>query len=183
MPNDGFAPPRRQFTSFLLAQVGAHAAARFAERLLPLGYMPHHAGILRMISASPGLSQQQLAKRLGIFASRLVAILDEMEKRGLLERLSSENDRRVYSLQLTQRGHEALGEIAQVARQHQADLCACLSEEETAKLTEFLSRIAAQEGLQPGVHPGYARMSVSQKAEGDTPRNGPLNQDSPKRKP
>jgi len=165
MPNDGFAPPRRQFTSFLLAQVGAHAATRFAERLLPLGFMPHHAGILRMIATSPGLSQQQLAKRLGIFASRLVAILDEMEKRGLLERLPSESDRRVYSLQLTQRGHEALGEIAQAARQHQADLCACLSAEEISKLTEFLNRIAAQEGLQPGVHPGYARMGAPSDAE------------------
>lgn len=169
MPNDGFAPPRRQFTSFLLAQVGAHAATRFAERLLPLGFMPHHAGILRMIAASPGLSQQQLAKRLGIFASRLVAILDEMEKRGLLERLPSESDRRVYSLQLTQRGHGALGEIAQVARQHQADLCACLSDEETAKLTEFLNRIATQEGLQPGVHPGYARMAAPSGTGSDKP--------------
>ena len=163
MPKD---PVRPQFASFLLAQVGAHAAARFAERLLPLGFMPHHTGILRMIAASPGLSQQQLATRLGIFASRLVAILDEMEKRGLIERLPSESDRRVYALQLTQRGHEALRDIAQAARQHQASLCACLSEEETIKLTELLNRIAAQEGLQPGVHPGYARLAASLKNEG-----------------
>jgi len=165
MSKDYLSAPPRQFTSFLLAQVGAHAASRFAERLLPLGFLPHHAGILRMIATSPGLSQQELAKRLGIFASRLVAILDEMEKRDLLERRASENDRRVYALQLTQQGHEALREIAQVARQHQTDLCACLSEEETAKLTELLNRIAAQEGLQPGVHPGYARLAASPKTE------------------
>src|ERR1035441_10612993 len=52
--------------SFLLAQLGNHAATKFAERLEPLGFAPHHAGIFRILAQNPGLSQQDLAKTLCI---------------------------------------------------------------------------------------------------------------------
>ena len=51
--------------------------------------MPAHAGILRVIRNEHGLSQQKLAKLLGMFPSRLVLVLDEMERAGLLERSGS----------------------------------------------------------------------------------------------
>src|SRR5699024_1520625 len=41
--------------AFLLSQVGAHAAARFAERLEPLGLKPAHSGVLRVVALSDGL--------------------------------------------------------------------------------------------------------------------------------
>ena len=85
-PCDGLA--------FLLSQVGAHASARFAERLEPLGLKPPHAGILRVIEQADGLSQQALGEKLGMFPSRLVAVLDELEERGLVERRDSPTDRR-----------------------------------------------------------------------------------------
>ena len=77
---------------FLLAQVGAHAAQRFSERLKPLGFAPYHAGVLRMLANSPGISQQDLAKALRMHASNLVGIVDELEERGLLERKPSQAD-------------------------------------------------------------------------------------------
>ena len=86
---------------FLLAQIGAHAAARFAERLSALEITPAHAGLLRVIAASAGASQQQVALTLGMFASRMVALVDELQERKLVERLSNPEDRRTYSLALT----------------------------------------------------------------------------------
>src|SRR6478735_6440506 len=86
--------------AFLLSQVGAHSAARFAERLDPLGLKPYHAGILRAIREADGLSQQSLGERLGMYPSRLVALLDDLERRGLVERRDNPADRRSYSLYL-----------------------------------------------------------------------------------
>ena len=76
--------------SFLLAQLGNHAATKFAERLEPLGFAPYHAGIFRILAQNPGVSQQDLAKTLSMHASRLVGILDELQQRGLVERRPSE---------------------------------------------------------------------------------------------
>ena len=151
-------PPEGAFSAFLLAQVGAHAARRFAERLEPLGMTPAQAGILRMLARVGGLSQRDLASRLGMHPSRLVALLDEMETAGLLVREAHPEDRRLYSLQLTAAGRERMGELGRIARRHNEDLCTALTPEERAQLEALLNRMAQQQGLTPGVHPGYSSL-------------------------
>src|SRR3979490_553506 len=98
--------PRSGPAAFLIAQLGAYASAQFAKRLEPLGFTPAHAGILRIIATAPGLSQQELAAKLGMYPSRLVAVIDDLEKRGLIERQPSNTDRRLYALHLTKSGKE-----------------------------------------------------------------------------
>ncbi|MFY9935880.1 MAG: MarR family transcriptional regulator [Silvibacterium sp.] len=143
---------------FLLSQLGAHAAGRFAERLKDLELSPADAGILRLLRTAAGISQQELSSRLQIHPSRLVAILDNLERRQLVERKPNPDDRRLYSLHLTKDGGEILQQIGRVAREHQDALLSALTGEERAKLTEMLQRVADAEGLTRGVHPGYQRM-------------------------
>src|SRR5260370_40440743 len=94
--------------AFLLAQVGAHAAMRFGERISRLNLTPPDAGILRLLGASGGLSQQDLSTRLGIHPSRLVAILDTLEEQGVVERQPNPHDRRQYELHLPEKVHWTL---------------------------------------------------------------------------
>jgi DNA-binding MarR family transcriptional regulator len=154
----GGPPRRRTSAAFLVAQVGSHAASKFAERLAPLGLSPPHAGILRVLSADPGLSQQALGAILGILPSRLVILVDDLEKRGLVERRDTPDDRRSYALLLTGKGKEMLDDIGRVAREHDAAVCAALSEKEREQLASLLGRIAEDQGLVPGVHPGFKRL-------------------------
>ena len=99
---------------FLLSQVGAHASAAFAERLAPLNLAPPHAGILWVIREADGLSQQALGDKLGMFPSRLVLLLDELEQRGLIERRDNPADRRSYALYLTKAGLESWATIVRI---------------------------------------------------------------------
>jgi DNA-binding MarR family transcriptional regulator len=159
-------------SAFLLAQVGAHAAAKFAERLAPLGLVPAHAGTLRLIQASSGMSQQALSSMLGLPPSRLVVLIDELEERGLVERRSSSEDRRVYALHLTRKGNEILEAVGKVAREHDDAICTALTPDERETLGGLLRRIADQQGLTPGVHPGFSRLgrSLSKQAEEEASR-------------
>ena len=141
--------------AFLLAQIGAHAASQFAEKMKVVDLTPADAGILRLLRVAAGLSQQELAGKLGIHPSRLVAILDNLEKRGFVERRPNPDDRRLYSLHLTADGEETLGKIGKVAREHQEALLAALNPEERQTLAALLLRLADQQGLTRGVHPGY----------------------------
>ena len=151
--------------AFLLAQLGAHAASQFAERLGVLDLTPADAGILRLLRAEAGLSQQELAARLKIHPSRLVAILDNLEKRKFVERRANLDDRRLYSLHLTPAGGEILEKIGSVAREHQDALLSSISWEERNTLASLLLRIADQQGLVRGVHPGYQRLGRSKRSE------------------
>jgi DNA-binding MarR family transcriptional regulator len=144
--------------AFLLAQLGAHAASQFAERLGVLELAPSDAGILRLLRVTAGLSQQELASKLQIHPSRLVAILDNLERRGLVERRANPDDRRLYSIHLTKDGGEILEKIGRVAREHEDGLLSALSGGERDQLAALLLRIADQQGLVRGVHPGYQRL-------------------------
>lgn len=151
-------PSTQPGLAFLLSQVGAHAAARFAERIAPLKLKPHHSGILRILESEPGITQQALCDLLGMFPSRLVGLLDELEKQKLIARRESPSDRRSHVLHLTKAGRDALTEIGKLARQHQDDLCAALNAQERMLLTDLLTRIVAQQQITPAVHPGYRQM-------------------------
>ena len=145
-------------TAFLLAQVGAHAAARFAERLRELDLITPHAGILRAVAANAGISQQALATLLGMVPSRLVTWLDELEERGLLERRDDPEDRRLYALHVTDKGMKTMAEIGRIARAHDDAVCASLRTSERELLATLLSRIADEQKLTSGVHPGFAQI-------------------------
>jgi DNA-binding MarR family transcriptional regulator len=159
--------------AFLLAQLGAHAASQFAERLGVINLTPPDAGILRLLRIAAGLSQQELAAKLKIHPSRLVAILDNLEKRGFVERRANPDDRRLYSLYLTENGGGVLESIGKVAWEHQDALLSALSREERGQLANLLLRIADQQGLVRGVHPGYQRLGSPKRSEAkDTQSDG-----------
>jgi DNA-binding MarR family transcriptional regulator len=165
-PDKPAAP--RSNAAFLLAQIGSHAAARFAERLLAVGLAPPHAGILRILGATPGITQQALAARLQMVPSRLVALLDTLDSRGLVERRRNQEDRRSHALHLTAQGRKMLATLGEIARDHQRDLLAALSEEERRHLQDLLQRVVDQQGLTPHVHPGYSSLGSA-----TTSHNGP----------
>ena len=164
-------PPGGPPAAFLLAQVGAHAASQFAGRLARLELAPPHAGILRILGRQPAITQQALATALGMQPSRLVALVDELESRGLIERRENPDDRRSYALYPTDKGRAALEAIGRVAREHQQALLAALDDDEQRQLGILLRRVADQQGLQPGVHPGYARWGGPGKPKCDPGEN------------
>jgi DNA-binding MarR family transcriptional regulator len=140
--------------AFLLSQLGFHSATLWKERLAPLGVDPRQAMLLRHVAASAGQSQQALGRAMRIPASRMVALVDELERRGLLERRASPGDRRAHALFLTAAGEALLGEIMKVSAEHEAQFSAGLTQAERRRLIALLSKVAAEQGLATGVHPG-----------------------------
>jgi DNA-binding MarR family transcriptional regulator len=154
-------PPPRQGVDFLLTQLGTHAAERFALVLSEHDLTPPLAGILRLLRSAPGLSQQQLADRLGVAGSRIVGYVDELESRGWISRTRDSADRRVNVLTLTAQGQQAFTALAAVARGHEAAITAGLTPVERETLLELLTKIADRQQLTPGVHPGYRQQAAT----------------------
>ncbi len=148
---------RRDGPAFLLAQLGAHAAARFGERLAEHDLTPALVGILRLLKVNAGESQQALAERLGLLPSRLVPLVDDLEERGLIRRERSRSDRRVNTLEITTEGIAVYRMVGSIVHDHEASLLAGIDAAERATLSALLARIAEEQGLTRGVHPGYRR--------------------------
>lgn len=164
----GGGPHPHGGVAFLLAQLGAHAAGRFAERVSALGLTPAQAGLLRLLARTPGRSQRELADVLGMPPSRFVAFADDLEARGLIERRRNPEDRRLYALFLADAGTALLADLREVATAHEQQVCEPLSTEEHEQLASLLGRLAGAQGLTPGIHPGYRSVRPST-GGGDTP--------------
>ncbi|MDN3353628.1 MarR family transcriptional regulator [Actinomadura sp. DC4] len=140
---------------FLLSQVGALAAAQFADRLTGLGVQPGDVGILRLIAAEEGLSQQTLAGKLGVGPSRVVALIDELEQKGLVVRERSTKDRRTYELRLTGAGRDVMTRMREIGSAHEEGVVHALNASERRMLADLLLKVAESHGLTPDAHPGH----------------------------
>jgi DNA-binding MarR family transcriptional regulator len=150
------APGLSRRAGFLVVQLGAHRHRRFAERLAPLGLHPRHFAMLSHLAANEGQSQQALSSALGLHRSAVVALVDDLEHRGLAERRRDPDDRRAYTLHLTRSGRERLSELQRVAEDDEAELLTALNASERAQLIALLQRVADSQGLPAGVHPNLA---------------------------
>jgi DNA-binding MarR family transcriptional regulator len=140
--------------AFLLSQLGYHSSRRWKARLAPLGLDPRQVMVLRRLAGDEGRSQQALGDALQIPPSRMVALVDALEQRGLLRRQPSPNDRRVRTLHLTHEGRRLLDQIMEISLEHEQQLCSGLQPAEREQLLTLLNRLAAEQGLAEGVHPG-----------------------------
>ena len=158
-PNAQASPVRglSRRLGFLLVQLGTHAHRQFAERLARLDLHPRHFGMLSHLAASEGQSQQALSDALGIHRSAVVALVDDLEQRGLAERRRDPVDRRAYTLYLTPAGRELLVELERAADQDEAELLSALDAAERSQLISLLQRLAESQGLTAGVHPNLGR--------------------------
>jgi DNA-binding MarR family transcriptional regulator len=154
---------------FLLAQLGGQSSKRWTDRLDRLGLEPREVMVFRFVALSEGRSQSEVARAIGLPASRIVALVDRLEARGWVERRISADDRRTHALHVTPTGHALIEEIAAISAEHEADLAAGLTVEERATLVELLGRIAAAQGLIEGVHPGFADPRAHPVSEDDLP--------------
>jgi DNA-binding MarR family transcriptional regulator len=149
------AEPARS-VGFTISTTGYAVARRFRQTLAPLALEPREFALLRAVGAGEGSSQQAIAAGLQIPASRMVALVDALEARSLLERRLNSADRRARALHLTADGRALLARAFALAAELERDLCADLSPDERAQLLGLLQRVAARLGLTPGVHAALA---------------------------
>ena len=97
-------------------RVFEHFAASFGE----LDLRPGQYSVLVIVGRNPGLRQSAVAAALGIQRTNFVPLVDELERRGLVERRASPIDRRSHALHLTDAGEKLL-EAARLRQQRHED--------------------------------------------------------------
>lgn len=113
----------------------------FDRQIRAYGVSPGRFNVLSLIEANPGIIQSRLAQAVQLERSTMVAILDQLEERKLVERRPSANDRRSNELWLTAQGVELLQKMRKRVTSHQRKVLAPLSRHERGALLTLLKRI------------------------------------------
>jgi DNA-binding MarR family transcriptional regulator len=140
-------------TGYLISRLGLYASRHFSERIESLGLTPRMWGALNVLDAERAISQQQLGRLIGMDPSTVVATIDELESRGMVERRRHPSDRRAHALHVTEEGRDTLQRGRSLARAAQNELLAPLSADERRELHGLLLRLAQAAGA---IGPGAA---------------------------
>jgi len=112
----------------------------FSNTTADLGVSPGRFGMLVLIEGNPGVTQSRLARAVGLDRSTMVAVLDQLEERDLVERRQGE-DRRTNGLWLTKDGKALLAKMKRRVAAHEARVAGRLTPDEWVTLKRLLHKV------------------------------------------
>jgi len=129
-------------SSVLIAQLARGMRRRFEQAVAPLGLRPRQLLALHHLRERGPSAQQALTELLGVDASNLVAVLNDLEDAGLIERRRDRADRRRAIIELSSKGTQLLEDLDHAFREIDDEILATLTNTERATLNALLSRAA-----------------------------------------
>ena len=88
-----------------------------------------------------GLRMSELSRLLMVTGGNVTAIVDQLEKEGLVERLDEPADRRAFRIRLTRSGEKSFAEMARAHEQWVVELLSGLSRREHDELLKLLAKL------------------------------------------
>jgi DNA-binding MarR family transcriptional regulator len=122
-----------------------HASIRLSQAggraLAPFGVDGHELAVLVVLATGEPLSQVEAARRLGVDRTTMVALVDGLEERGLVERHRSPQDRRRNIVELTEAGRACLEQAEQARLEVERRFLAPLGEDGADRFVRALQTL------------------------------------------
>ena len=136
----------RDRISFLLYRNAITATALADEILRELGLTARAVGILSLVTEGEPMTQRAMGATLGVDKSTMVLLLDDLEAKGLVNRIRHPEDRRAFLIEPTAAGISAQRRALGLLEECEGRFLGVLTHEEADQLRELLRRLHTQEG-------------------------------------
>lgn len=130
-----------QSYGFLLGKALQQMESKFAEGLIPFDINSRQYGVLLFVQENPYSSQKDISENLQIDRTTMVSHIDHLETLGFVERTRNPNDRRSYSLLITEKGNDVLDSSWEFLANVESEVLAPLNQQERELLKDFLVKI------------------------------------------
>lgn len=128
-----------------LGRISRGWRARLDERLRHTGLTQSRWHTLwQLARGGDGITQRELAARVGVEGPTLGRLLDALAAQGLIERRAANDDRRAYHVHLTPAAQPILAEISRIATGLRRELLADIPADELGTCLDVLRRIGAR---------------------------------------
>ena len=139
--------PQRRRLPLLLRQAWYGLNQAFRRRLAHLSLTPDQFTVLRTLMEQHGITQRRLASLISSDPNTVASLVNRMEKAGLIERETHEEDRRANRLGVSRRGSTRYEQAREVALALQTDVLKVLPKANREVFLEQLETIARACGL------------------------------------
>lgn len=143
--SDEAAPPPAPVTDrfgYLLKHARERMSSFSAAALEPLGVNGRELAVLTVLTQGQPPSQLEAAQRLSIDRTTMVALLDELESKGLVERRPDPADRRRNIVALTETGRKTLSDGARATDAAERAFLMPLSAADARRLRRLLQAVS-----------------------------------------
>jgi DNA-binding MarR family transcriptional regulator len=127
---------------FLLARASAAAVATGNDALQPLGLTGRAYATLTLAVENDGVTQRGVSEFLRLDPSRVVAIVDDLEKRGFVSRVVGRGDRRMKAVVATPAGHALFRQAVAATREAEQHVVQRLTPPERTEAVRVLRLLA-----------------------------------------
>ena len=131
-------------SGYLLASLGVALKAQAIARAAASGFELYDYSLLAILGEGDRATQATIADALGLDPSRLVALLDSLEERGMVVRQRDPQDRRRHVVSITDAGSIELARVRAIIRELEDEFFAPLDAESREELHEMLVALAVQ---------------------------------------
>jgi len=136
--------PLAGWIGFNLRMAQESAFQAFSRRSQDIGEHPGRFATLMLIHRNPGISQTELSQASGRDKSSLTPVIEDLVRRGLVERQRTDSDKRTYRLTLTAQGKKVLASLVRCARRHERVLDGIVGTRDRKRFLGLCKKIAAQ---------------------------------------
>ncbi len=126
---------------FIITRTSTRYKNELGRRLKPFDVTPEQWVALHRLREQDGLTQKELADRIFKDQPTITRILDKLERKQLIRRSASPEDRRIFRIHLTDRGGNLLEQLMAVSLQVRESSCQGVTERELAELKATLNKI------------------------------------------
>jgi len=126
---------------FLLNRGAQRVRETYQAALEPLGIDGKEYGILLVLSGKGSISQHEIGKCTHIDRTTMVALIDDLEQKGLVERQEHPTDRRSHALVLTAKGKDLLPKAHKLSETAEKKFLSGLSAHEQKEVVQLLRKL------------------------------------------
>lgn len=117
---------------------------RLTSALEPIGICPPHYGILIILNEKPDYNQLKLGEELGFDKATMVKLIDELEKKDFLNRITHSTDRRQKLIVMTEKGRKSLEKAKKISKSLEEKLMSYITKEEEVILKKVIPELLEQ---------------------------------------
>lgn len=134
--------PRPDSLGYLIKHVYLRYSELSAQALAPYAVNGRLIAVLRTLAAHEPAPQGEVAKHMGVDRTTMVALIDELQDKGLVQRHQDPDDRRRNVIVLTETGGDVLRRSLQAMQDTERRFLAALSPHEAELFRKALQALA-----------------------------------------
>jgi DNA-binding MarR family transcriptional regulator len=136
--------PLARWIGFNLRMAQEATFQAFSHLSKEVGESPGRFATMTIIARNPGISQTELSQASGRDKSSVTPVIEDLVRRGLVERKRMRSDRRAWRLSLTTSGEKTLATLTRCARTHERNLDRVIGRNDRARFLAILKKLSAE---------------------------------------